>query len=83
MERNTTGENMRICVVCNINMNKDESEASKIDGLWVCGSNCLSKFQDEKKKWASKEWNKLCKMHASYVEQKRAEINAVRKEPTE
>ena len=76
MERKTAGENMRICVVCNKNMKDDKLKASYIDGLWVCGSNCLSKFEKEKKKWTPEEWNELCKMQASYEEQKRVEISA-------
>lgn len=76
MERTTAGENMRICFVCNSNMKYDEPKARKIDGLWVCGSNCLSKFEKEKKKWTPEEWGGLCKMQASYEELKRAETGA-------
>lgn len=78
MERKTFGENMHICVVCNKNINEEESKASNIDGLWICSSNCLSKFQKEKKKWTQEEWDELCKMQASYEERKRAQINTAK-----
>ena len=80
MERKTAGENIRICVVCNKKIKEDNLKAKKLDGLWVCSSNCLSKFQKEKKKWTPEEWDELCKMQASYEERKRAEINTAKKE---
>ena len=82
MERKTAGENCHICVVCNKNIKEDELKARNIDGIWVCSSNCLSKFRKEKKKWAPEKWDELCKMQASYEERKRAEINTAMKKPS-
>lgn len=68
-------ENIGVCTVCNKNMKKANLRARKIDGLWLCGHGCTDKFLQEKKKWPSKEWNKLCQMQALYVEQKQADIS--------
>lgn len=83
MQRVMVNGNARICVICNKNIKTDNSTATSIDGLWVCSSNCNSKFLTEKQKWTLEEWDALCKMQALYEERKRAEIHITQKEFSE
>lgn len=79
MERESAYENMRTCVVCNRKINEGKSKAKQLDGLWICGLNCVNKFQKEKQKWTPEEWDELCKMQALYEKRKQAEINTAQK----
>ena len=60
-----------ICVVCNRKIQRENKMARQLDGLWVCGSSCMSKFLKEKKKWTADNWDEICKLQALYEERKR------------
>lgn len=64
---------MFFCVVCNKKVIKENKEARKIDGLWICCMRCIDKFLKEKKKWNSENWDEICKMQLLCEERKQKE----------
>ena len=56
MERAIAYENAGICVVCNRKIKKDKLKAMKIDGFWICGSNCIDKFLKSRRMWTPEGW---------------------------
>ena len=80
MERSIAYENASVCVVCNKKVKRDKLKAMKIDGFWICGSNCIDKFLKAREMWNPKGWDEVCKMQMLYEERKRAEINTANKE---
>ena len=53
MERSIAYENASVCVVCNKKVKRDKLKAMKIDGFWICGSNCIDKFLKAREMWRS------------------------------
>ncbi len=62
-------ETVEICAICDKEIPKGKMTATKIDGLWVCGFGCISKFQKGKKKWTSGEWEELRERQTSFEQQ--------------
>lgn len=65
-----------ICVVCNQKI-IEKAMAKRVDGLWLCSEDCISRFLKEKKKWSPENWGELCKLQALYEERKRKEIESL------